>query len=195
MGKPVKVIDANVYGKNMELITEDTMKAIHGAVSYNFRKFGFTWNEDLFNDYLSASYAHVCRYIHSYNDEKMSFKSWLIMCVNTAFKSEWQQHISKGQFHTKQFTNDTLPDSDEGEVKTVFDTMAVDCPYLETEAWDRINDVINRSNIKNKQMLRDIVALKYQGYSQREVAVHLGVSHSYVNKILKEIREGYEEKR
>ena len=61
---------------------------------------------------------------------------------------------------------------------------------------DYVGECVDMSGITMEMLLEevdsDILNLKVQGYSQKEIALELGVSQSYVSRALKELREKLE---
>lgn len=61
---------------------------------------------------------------------------------------------------------------------------------------EMIGESVDHSGLSMEMLLEqadsDILNLKVQGYSQKEIAMELGVSQSYVSRALKELREKLE---
>lgn len=61
---------------------------------------------------------------------------------------------------------------------------------------EMVGETVDHSGMSMEMMIQDadsdILNLKVQGYSQKEIAMELGVSQSYVSRALKELREKLE---
>lgn len=109
----------------------------------------------------------LCKSVIKHDESRGSLSNYYKMRCDTLLKKEYEKSQSQ-----KRANNGIFELQDYQSVGTSND----------------IEDYLTSQDIFNSEF-RDILELKFQGYSQKEIADKLGLSQSQISKILRKVRD------
>ena len=119
------------------------------------------------NDWYDLLAIELCYTVAKHKPEKGSIANYYKLRCDGLVSKEWRKNMTQKR---------------DGVMSMLDDEM--------------IGESVDHSGLSMEILLEqadsDILNLKVQGYSQKEIAMELGVSQSYVSRALKELREKLE---
>lgn len=112
----------------------------------------------------------LCYSALKYNPNKGAFSTYFKLRADGMVSKEYRKH------NTQKRYNNNIP-----YIENAHFQLEPDNPHMEFE----LKEMMESEN-------GDIIRMKYEGYTQTEMAQKLGLSQSYVSKIIRKLRDEYE---
>lgn len=126
------------------------------------------------DDWYDLLAIELCKTVIKHHPEKSSLANYYklrcdCLCNKEYQKTQAQKRFNLGVYDLEEVYNWTTPN---------------DCKYEDVDDLQLIVDTFSSE-------YQEIIVLKYQGYTQGEIANMLGLSQSQISKILRKVRDEY----
>lgn len=150
-------------------LTEDQSKLVED--NHNLIYWYCHSNKISVEDYYDLLAIELCYTAMKYNYEKGSFANYFKLRADGAIYKEYMKKLSqKRNSIAVEYVENVHSIEDQDDIAL----------------WAEIKELMSVEN-------GEILKLRYEGYSQTEIAKQLGVSQSYISNIIKKMRDQYYE--
>lgn len=143
-----------------------------------------------YEDCVQRGYSALCRVVQYYDPEKGTFSTYACNAILKDIRRYLNTdgaivtaYYEDGQFHHEpmDYLNRNVEDGEGGSTELLELIPNGSEPYLECEM---MFDACNAYKKASKKYGLDILNLLIQGYTQKEIADKIGISQSFVQKLI-----------
>lgn len=165
---------ATITADQKEQLANDNYKLVHYFVrKYNDGKYNY-------DDLVSAGNVGFTQAINTFDESKgVKFATYASRCIINQlfmFMRKEKKHLNNISIDTPIFTDK------DGSEMTILDTLTTE---EEETDWQDINSVVSRMMKQFGEQERNVMGLFFKERNQREIGNELGLSQSYVSRIVK----------